>query len=206
MHTGGDKPGDVSDIDHHVSPADVARLAHFLPVPETRIGRGAADNHFRFDLFGLLDELVVVDCFRFGIDLVAVEFVQLAGEINRVAVGQVAAVGKVQPHDFVTRIEDGEINGHVGLGAGMRLDIGVLGIEKLFEAVTGQVLGDIDKFTAAVVSFAGISLGILIGHNAAGRLQDGLGDKVFRGNEFQLGVLAVGFLHHRFIYLGVNLL
>ncbi len=43
---------------------------------------------------------------------------------------QVAAVGQVHAHDPVAGLEDGHIGGRVGLGAGVRLDVDVLGARK----------------------------------------------------------------------------
>jgi len=47
-----------------------------------------------------------------------------------VAVRQVAAVGQVQTHDGVAGRQHGGIGGLVGLRAGVRLHVGVLGAEQ----------------------------------------------------------------------------
>ena len=72
--------------------------------------------------------------------------VGLAGEVEFVAVRQVSAVREVEAHDGVARLEHGRVRRLIGLRAGMRLYVDVLGAEKLFRAVAGQVLhfvGDI---------------------------------------------------------------
>ena len=45
----------------------------------------------------------------------------------------------------------------------MRLHVGVIGAEQGFGAVDGQLLGFIDKLSAAVVTFAGIAFGVFVG-------------------------------------------
>ena len=77
-------------------------------------------------------------------------FVKLAGEIRLVAVREVAAVGEVHGEHLVAGLEHGEIDGHVGLAAGVRLDVGVLGAEELLRAVDGELLDDVHVFTTAV--------------------------------------------------------
>ena len=51
----------------------------------------------------------------------------------------------------------------IGLRAGMRLHIGVIRAEQRLGAVNRQLLGDIGKLTPAVITLAGIALGVLIG-------------------------------------------
>ena len=48
-------------------------------------------------------------------DAVGDDLVQLAGEVQVHAVGQMAAVGQVHGQDGVARLQAGEIHGHVGL-------------------------------------------------------------------------------------------
>ena len=48
-----------------------------------------------------------------------------------------------------------QVDGHVGLGAGVRLDVGVLGAEELLGALDGQRLDHVDELAAAVVALAG---------------------------------------------------
>jgi hypothetical protein len=55
----------------------------------------------------------------------------------------------------------------------MRLDVRVLGSEEPLDAVNGQLLCLVDVLAPAVVPFAGIPFGILVGEEGACRLQDG---------------------------------
>ncbi len=71
------------------------------------------------------------------------------------AVGEVAAHGEVHAEDGVARLHDREVDRHVGLRAGVRLHVGVVGAEQLARAVAGDVLDDVDLLAAAVVALAG---------------------------------------------------
>ena len=47
-------------------------------------------------------------------------------------------LGEIHAEDGVAGIEKGEIGGHIGLGAGVGLDIGVFGLEQLLCSRNGQ--------------------------------------------------------------------
>jgi hypothetical protein len=79
----------------------------------------------------------------------------LPEKIERVAVGQVAAVREVHAEHRVARLEQRQVDRHVGLRAGMRLDVGVVGAEERPGAADGGALGDVDELAAAVVPLAG---------------------------------------------------
>ena len=137
--------------------------------------------------------LVVVDPLVLFADVVGDDVEVAAAVRERMAVREVAAVGEVHPHDGVARFEDGEVDGHVGLGAGVRLDVGVLGAEEFLGAVDGDVLDDVGRPAAAVVPLPRISLGVLVREDGAHGGEDGLRDVVLRGDELESVVLALGF-------------
>ncbi len=83
-----------------------------------------------------------------------------------------------------------QVDGHVGLGAGVGLDVGVLGAEELLGPVDGQGLDDVDVLAAAVVALAGVALGVLVGHHRAHGGQDRLRHEVLRGDQLEALVLA----------------
>ena len=91
-------------------------------------------------------------------------------------------------------LRHGEIDGHVGLAAGVRLHVGMFGAEELLGPIAGQVFDHVDKFAAAVVAPAGIAFGILVGQHAAHRLHDGRAGVVFAGDHFQAVLLAIDFV------------
>ena len=100
-------------------------------------------------------DLVVVDRLGLRVQAVRHEVEPLAREVDRRAVGEVAAVGEAHAEDRVAGVEHRVVDGHVGLRAGVRLDVGVVGAEQLLGAVAGDVLDDVDDLAAAVVALAG---------------------------------------------------
>ena len=117
--------------------------------------------------------------------------VELAGEVDLHAVGQVTAVGQVQAHDRVARLQQREHRGGVGLRTRVRLDVRGLGAEERLDAVDRDLLDHVDVLAAAVVAAAGVALGVLVGEDGALRLHDGDRSEVLRGDHLEGGLLTV---------------
>ena len=107
--------------------------------------------------------------------------------------GEMSAVGQIEAEHDVARLQGREVDGRVGLGAGVRLHVDVIGAEDLLGAVSGQVFGHVDELAAAVVAMAGIALGVFIGKHAAHRLHHRGAGVVFRGDHFQAVALPFDF-------------
>ena len=75
-----------------------------------------------------------------------------------------------------------QVDTHVGLGARMRLDIGVLSTEKLLGPFAGKVFGDVYILAAAVVATTGVALSILVGHHRAHRSHDRRRHEILRSD------------------------
>jgi hypothetical protein len=110
------------------------------------------------------------------------------------AMGEMATMGQIKPQDGVSGIDHRHVSRRIGLGAGVRLHIGVIGAEELPGAVTGKVLNHVGVFTATVIALAWVALGVLIGKDGARSLQYGFAYKVLRGDHFQAFVLASDFV------------
>lgn len=167
VDTAGDEAGDVGHVGHEETIRN--RLGDFADTVE--IGdfheSGVADE----DDFGLMFggetlELVVVDVAIVG-DAVADEIVDFCAASDRGAVSEMAAGGEGHGEDSVTRFTPGEIDGFVSVSAGVRLDISVVGGEKLFCALDCEALDFVDVFVAAVVAFIGVALAVFVGENGA---------------------------------------
>ncbi len=117
-----------------------------------RVGRPAGQQHLRPALTGDPCDLVHVDQAALAVDLVGGDVIEPARDIDLHAVGQVPAVCKGEAHDRVAWLQQGVVDGRVGLRARMRLDVGVLGAEQRLGAVDRQLLGDVDPLAAAVVA------------------------------------------------------
>ena len=144
-------------------------------------------------LLGQGGKLVEIDAMGILPDAVAMELVELAGGVELHAVGQVPAVGQVEAQHDIARVEDGEVDGRIGLGPGVRLDVGVVGPEDFLGPIAGEVFDHVDEFAPAIVAAAGVAFGVFIGQHAAHALHDGGAGVVFAGDHFQAVALALDF-------------
>ena len=107
------------------------------------------------------------------------------------AVGEVSALVEVETHERVAGGEDGEEHRLIGLGAGVRLHVGELSSEEFLHTVDGELLYLVDDLAAAIVTFAGQTLGIFVGEVTAHGCHDLVGDEVLTGDEFHAPELAL---------------
>jgi hypothetical protein len=172
-----------------------------LPLHLARVRGVAGDDDIGFELAGLLGHPLVVDVPRLGVDLVLLDVVHLPGEVHVVAVAQVPPVGQVEREDLVAGLQHREVDAHVGLRAGVGLDVDVLCAPQLRRAVDGELLDGVDVLAAAVVPAPGVALRVLVREHGPLGLQDGRGDVVLGGDHrervalsLHLGVEGVGHL------------
>ena len=186
MEPRGHEPRDVRHIDHEIGaclPSDVAKR---LEIDNSGIGAGAGHDHLRSGLQRLLTKKVVVDA---GIRLphsVRHYLVELAAEVYGRPVSQMATVTQIHPEDRVTRCEQREVGGHVGLGTRVRLNVGMVGREELCGPNARQLLRFIDELTPTVITPPGKPLGVLVGHDRAHGFEDRPRHEILAGNEFEL--------------------
>ncbi len=189
MLTAGDEAGDMRHVDEEKRAHFIGDLAQPRIIEEARVGGSAGSDHGGLRLFRQPGKGVVIDPLGFFIHAVMRDLVKLAGEIGGMPVGKMATVGKVHGQDAVADLEGGKVDRHVGLGAAVRLDVGVFGTEEAFGAVDGELFHRVDIFAAAVPAFAGVALGIFVREHAALGFHDRAAGKIFRGDE--LDVLAL---------------
>ena len=154
------------------APTRSAACADAREVDDARIGAGADDDHLRLVLVGEPIELVVVDPLVVLRHAVRHDRVELAGEVQRMAVREMAAVREVHAEDGVARLEQREVDGHVRLRARVRLHVRVLGAEQRLRARDGRALDDVDVLAAAVVAPARIAFGVLVREDRAGGFEN----------------------------------
>ena len=205
VQAGGNQSGEMRHVDQQDRAHGIADFAEALEVPGTRIGAAAGDDHFGLVLFGEARHAFEIDALVFLARLVRHHVVGLAGEVELVAVSQVAAVVEVEAHDDVAGRQHRGISRLVGLRTGVRLHVDVLGVEELFGAIASQVFDHVGEFATAVVALGGIAFGVLIGKDAAGGFQNRFRDEVLAGDQLDLRMLPLGFPADRIIDFGVNL-
>ena len=187
---GGDQAREMGHVDEEEGADRVGDLAERGEVEVARIGRPAGDDHLRLVLVGEPLDLLHVAAQVLAPDVVGDDVVELARDVQLHPVGQVAAVVERHPHDRVAGLDHRHVGGVVGLGAGVGLDVRVLGAEELLGAVDRELLGDVDLLAAAVVALARIALGVLVGEHRSGGLEHGLGNEVLGRDHLQRPLLA----------------
>ena len=110
-----------------------------------------------------------------------------------------------QAHDRVAGLQQRVVDGGVGLRAGVRLDVGVLGAEQRLGAVDRELLGDVHPLAAAVVAAPGIALGVLVGQHRALALEHRAGHEVLRGDHLERALLALELAAQDLGDLGIDL-
>jgi hypothetical protein len=154
-----------------------------------RVGGPAGDDDLGAVLTGERAHLLHVD--QAGVvDVVRDHVVQTPGEVDLHAVRQVPAVGEVQTHDGVVLARDGVQDRGVGAGTRVRLDVRVLGAEQLLQPVDRDLLDLVDDLAPAVVALARVALGVLVGEDAALRLQRGDRREVLRRDHLERRLLT----------------
>src|SRR5690606_9097730 len=105
VQAGGDQPGEVRHVHHQVGADLVGDLPEPLEVQLPRVGRPTGDDQLRLVLARQPGDLVHVHPVVVVADVVGHHVVELAGEVDPHAVGEVPTVGQVQAHDGVARLE-----------------------------------------------------------------------------------------------------
>src|SRR5271157_2850376 len=197
MRPAGYQTSEVRHV-HQVERAHfVGNLPHSDEIDESRIGAAAANDELRPLALGNTFQIVIIDGLSLLGYAVGNDLVGLAGKVQRMPVTEVTAVREIQAEDRVSRLNDRGIGRHVGGRSRMRLHVGVLGAEELFRAIACQVLDHIGEFASAVITLAGIALGVLVGEDRACRLKHRFAHKILRGDQLQAFVLAPLFVFDR---------
>ena len=204
MDTAGDEAGDVGHIHHQVGAHLVGNRPEAGKVNHARIGRSARQNELGLDLHRLGLDGVVVELLGLLVHHVGDNVVELAREVHRRAVAQVAALVQTHREDRVAGLEHCEEDGHIRRAAAVRLDIRRLGPEELLGALDGQRFHRVHRQAAAVPALARIALGILVVQHRALRLAHGGGGVVLRGNQVDRFVLLLDLRDDGRVDLGIG--
>ncbi len=157
-------------VDQQVGTDLVGDISEALPIDHPRVGREAGDDHTRLVLAGQGRDLRVVDLAGRRVQAVLDRMVELAGKIGLGAVGQMTAMGQAHAQHRIARLTQGHEDRRVGLRAGVRLHVGIVGAKQLLDTLDGKPLRDVHVLAATVVALGGIALGILVGQHRALRL------------------------------------
>ena len=194
MHSSGHEAGDVGHIGEQIGTHFISDGTEGGEVDGAWIRGIAANNQLRLVLQSQLADRLHIKALGLLVDAVLNNVEPLAADVDRGTMGEVTAMGQVQPHDRVAGLQQGQEDGEVGLGPTVGLDIGPGGTKQLLGALDGQFLDGINVLTTAVIPLAGQPLGVLVGEHGTLGLHHRTGGKVLRCDQFQVGFLALPFL------------
>ncbi len=188
------------------APTSSAMLLERFGVEPTRVGRRAGDDHLRPMLEGQGAHLVHVDAVL-GAGAVGDEVVEQAARVDRRTVGEMPAMVEAESEHRVAWLQERLVHAHVGVGARVRLDVGVVGTEEFLHPVDGELFDVVDDRIAAVVPLAGVSLGVLVREHGTDGGHHGRGGEVLAGDQLDAGRLALDLTldeaHHGEVGIGV---
>mmetsp|Transcript_45492 Transcript_45492/g.75849 ORF Transcript_45492/g.75849 Transcript_45492/m.75849 type:complete len:303 (+) Transcript_45492:838-1746(+) len=193
-HPRGHQPGDVRHVGHQVRTAIVTDLTHALVVVVAGIGGGARHNHLGAVQDGGGGERVVVNVAGIFVEPVRHGLEEDRGRrdallIGLEAVGEMAAVRKVQSHDAVVRLQqtgvDGEVGGAAGQGLHVHAPLLRVQAKRSKRAALAQALNLVDVLVATVVTLSGKALRVFVGEAGPERFHHRLGGEVLRRNQLE---------------------
>ena len=186
-----DQPDEMGGVHHKQGPCFVGDGPEGVVVQVAGVGGVSGQQDFGAVAEGFVPHLVHVDPFGVAVHPVGGEVVEAAGEVDRGAVGEVAAFGQAEAEHRVARLQVGEVHAHVGLGPGVGLDVHVFGVEQGPRPVDGQAFQLVHHPAPLVVATPRIAFGVLVGVNRPASLHNRRRSKILRGDQVNMGVLPV---------------
>ena len=120
--------------------------------------------------------------------------------------GQVTPFGQAHTHDGVARFGKGHQHRLVGLRTRIRLHVGRVSAEQCLQTINRDLLNHVNMLATTVVALARITFGVLVGQLRTLCLHHGIGNVVFRGDQFDMIFLAAVFRLNDLPEFGINLL
>ncbi len=202
--TGGNQTRVMRHIDPKNSTNFLGHLGKTLKVDAQRVGRGPGNDDLRLVFAGQRFHLVVINGLVF-VQTVGDNIEPLARHIERHTVRQMATFGQTHAHDRIARLGEGQQHRLISLRTGVWLHVGRIRAEQFFQAVDGQLFGNIDVLAAAVVALAWVAFGVLVGQLRTLGRHDGMADIIFGGDQLNVIFLTTILVLYRLPEFGVNL-
>ena len=179
---------------HHKESADIlGHLGKPFEIDTQGISRCACDDQFRLVFMRQLFHLVIVD-FLFFVQTIGNDVEPLARHVQCHAMREVATFCKRHPHNGITGLQHRQENGLVRLRTGIGLDIGRFSAKQFLHTIDRQLFGDIDIFTSAIVTSAGIAFRIFVCKVGSHSFHNSFRNNIFRRYKFNIVLLSVKFL------------
>ncbi len=192
MEAGRYEPGYMRYVHEHKCAHRIRDLPELFKIYCAGVSRCAHEYHLRLVFCGYTGDLVIVERLCLAIYAIRDYIIEFTGKIMRVAVRKMASACQVHSHDRIARLKHGKIYDHVGLRAGMRLDIDMLGAKKFLSALYRYGLDLVDVFATVIPSCFRITFRIFIGKDGSLRLEDRFAYKIFACDKLYIAVLAPG--------------
>ena len=116
--------------------------------------------------------LVIVHAASLLLQVVAHRLIDDAAGVHKGTVAEVTSMIEVQTHKCITRIQAGQEDSGISLSTRVRLNISILCAKKLADTVDGKLLHFVHNLAPAIITLAGIALGIFIGQARAHSCHD----------------------------------
>ncbi len=204
IEAGGDQPREMGHVHHQIGADRIGDRSELGEVYMAAIGRAAGDDQLGPFAQRDLGQGVVIDQLVLATHSIGYGLEPLARVVGGAAMGQVAAGGQVHAHEDIARLKQRQEHCLVGLGAGMRLDVGEGAAEKRLGAIDRQPLRLVDIFAPAIIAPAGIPLCVLVCHDRPLGHENGAGDDVFGSDQLDLFLLSLEFVGDRGIEIRID--
>src|SRR4030042_3359341 len=145
-------------------------------------------------LLGQLFYLIIVNPLRFPIHSIMDKLIPFAGEAYRAPMAEVSPMSQAHAHHLIPVIQQGKIDGCIGLSPAMRLDIGILSLIELLCPKDGHLLHFVNFLTTTIVAVPWVTLSVLVGQDGALCLQHRAAGVVLGRNEHQFVSLSFLFV------------
>ncbi len=205
VQPGRNEPREMRHVAQEKRPGLVGDRTEPVRLDHARVRRSSAHDQLRPVLERKAPDLLEVDQAGFTLDAVRDDRVQMTREVDLVPVGQMAAVIEAHREHRVAGLERREVDGHVRLRAGVRLDVRMLRPEEALRPLDGQGLDLVDHLAAAVVPLARVALRVLVRRHRPDGLEHARPREVLRGDELDLAALALELASHEARNLRVDL-
>src|SRR5262245_2229175 len=126
MKSGSNQTGNMGNVGSHQCFDGAADCSYTLEVYDARVGACAADDHLRLMFVRQFFERVIIYRLSLFIDSIGCDVEVLAGEVERVTMREVSPVREIHAENSISRLKSRHKDAHIGLSAGMGLNIDVI--------------------------------------------------------------------------------
>ena len=191
MHPAGHQPGKMRHIHHQICPDLIGNLTKALKINLSRISRPSGNNQLWLILARQPFHLFIINQPAVPTHTIGHRIKPLSRKRNLCPVGQMTAGIQRHSQNRIMRLQQRHIHSGIGLRTGMWLHIDKPGVKQFLRPLNGQIFHHVHKLAAAIITPPRITFGILIGQDRPLRLQHRRRNNIFRGNQFNLVLLAL---------------